>query len=152
MKCPSWCNKDSGMLLIRIGVGIVFIAHGVAKLQNMEGTIGFFASLGFPSFLAWLVALTETIGGAALILGIWTPMAATALAITMAVVVFKVKAGKPFMGGYEFEFVLMMVNLGIAAAGAGKWALMKNKDCVCVCHPGDKRCGADGKCGGCGEK
>jgi putative oxidoreductase len=152
MKCPSWCNKNTGLLVIRIGLGVIFLAHGWAKLGNMDATIGFFGSLGFPAFLAWVVALVETLGGLAVLLGLWTRYAATLLAVIMLVVIVQVKGLKSFMGqgSYEFEFMLFMVSLGIAAMGSGKYSIMA-KSCACTCHPGDKRCGVDGKCEGCGK-
>lgn len=119
-------NMDLGHLLVRIAMGIVFIQHGWMKVNGMEGTIGFFDTLGFPAFLAYFVAYLEVIGGAALILGVFTRYAAILLAITMAVAVFKVHFANGFSvsaGGYEFALVLMLGSLAIAFMGAGSYAV-----------------------------
>lgn len=119
-------NMDLGHLLVRIAMGIIFIQHGWMKVTGMEGTIGFFDTLGFPAFLAYFVAYLEVIGGAALILGVLTRYAAVLLAITMAVAVFKVHLANGFSvstGGYEFALVLMLGSLAIAFMGAGAYAI-----------------------------
>jgi uncharacterized membrane protein YphA (DoxX/SURF4 family) len=119
---PAW-GTNTGLLLIRLGVGIAFLAHGISKLSHMEGTIGFFAGLGMGAFWAWVVALVETLAGLALILGIGTTAAALLLAVVMIVAVLTVKLGKPFLGGYELDFILLLSNLGLAAAGPGAYSL-----------------------------
>ena len=62
-------------LLLRVSLGILFLAHGlVLKVLTfgVPGTVGYFQSLGFPSSFAYLVMLGEIGGGLALILGIYT--------------------------------------------------------------------------------
>jgi hypothetical protein len=49
------------LLLIRLSVAATFIVHGWQKIGNMEGTIGFFASLGFGAALTYAVAATESL-------------------------------------------------------------------------------------------
>jgi uncharacterized membrane protein YphA (DoxX/SURF4 family) len=150
-------NANLGLLLLRVAVGTVFLVHGIAKLTNMEGTIAFFSSLGLGTTMAWVVALIETVGGAMLILGLWTLIPSLLLVAVMIGAMTTAKWGKPFMGGggYEFDFTLLMTLLAIAALGAGKYALTKSSacgscnDCDCSCHPGDKRCGPDGTCADC---
>ncbi|MEK7646400.1 MAG: DoxX family protein [Patescibacteria group bacterium] len=148
-------KADLGILILRVGLGVTFLVHGIAKLSGMEGTIGFFGSLGLHSSLAWAVALIETIGGAMLILGVWTMVPALLLVAVMIGAIITTKIGKPFMGGYELDFVLLMSLLAAATLGSGKYALTKGSSCDscgacgCNCHEGDKRCGVDGKCEGC---
>ena len=48
-------NHDLGMLLLRLAVGVIFIAHGWGKFSDMASTIGFFGQLGMPSVFAYLV-------------------------------------------------------------------------------------------------
>lgn len=154
-KLSSAWHPNLGLLLLRLAVGIVFLLHGIGKLGNMAGTTMFFESLGMNAFMAWLVAIIETVGGAFLILGVWTSLAGLLIAIIMVGAYVTVKIGKPFVGGYEFEAVLFLASLAISFLGAGKYALLKSKgcdsckDCNCSCHPGDKRCGSDGKCVAC---
>lgn len=116
-------NIDVGLLLIRLGLGAVFFAHGVQKLQGLDGVIGFFGTLGLPPFFAYLVAGVETLGGLALIVGLWNHWAAKLLAIVMIGAILLVKGSKGFLGGYEFDLMLLFALSGILFTGAGKYSL-----------------------------
>ena len=64
-----------GALLMRVSMGILFILHGVylkAFVFGMANAAKFFASMGLPDWFAWVVMLYETIGGLALIFGVYT--------------------------------------------------------------------------------
>jgi putative oxidoreductase len=117
-----------GLLAIRVVLGVVFIAHGADKLGDLGGTEQFFASLGIPApaLMAPLVAFTEVIGGAMLVVGLLTPLVGVALAIDMLVAFVTVHAGKGFFvadGGYELVMLLGFASFGIAATGAGRLSL-----------------------------
>lgn len=151
-KCKGMC-LDMGLLFVRLGVGAVFLAHGIQKLQGIEGVIGFFGKIGLPAFLAWAVALIETIAGAAMILGVFTGFAGLSLAIIMVGAIFTAKKAAPFMGGWEFDFTLLMSALGVALLGPGKYAV----SCFFAkCKKGDDKkdscCGGAGKESGCCKK
>ncbi len=155
------CNRDLGILLIRLAVGGAFIFHGLQKFQNMDGTIGFFSTLGLAPFFAYLVAGVETVGGIALVLGVVSSVAAVLLAIIMIVAIILVKWGMAKQMGFgamEIDVVLLGATLGLSMIGAGKYALMRGccsgntcgSDCAgCT----DCKVGADGKttCDGCGS-
>src|SRR6185312_17211866 len=81
-------ERSLGLLLIRLGVGLVFLMHGIMKLQNLAGINSFFVHLGLPAPIALLIALLETIGGIALIFGIFTRVFALLLGIEMIVAIF----------------------------------------------------------------
>lgn len=102
------------MFLIRIVVGLVFIVHGWDKIQNMEGVIGFFGSLGLASAFAYLVAWTEFLGGLAVLLGLFSKYAAYLLAVVMVGAIYLVKFKTGFSGGYEFDLLLLVSALAIA--------------------------------------
>src|SRR3989338_843827 len=144
-KCGGSC-VHWGLLAVRLGVGVAFLAHGIQKLGNMDMVVDFFGKLGMPAVLAWFVALVETLAGAALILGVFTGIAGGLLAIIMVVAVFTAKRAAPFIGGWELDFVLFFSALAAALLGPGKfsaWCLMgKGKGCAA--------CGKDG-CA-CGKK
>lgn len=114
-------NIDLGLLLLRIVVGGVFINHGLMKLTNMQGTIGFFDSLGFGPFLAYAVALIETIGGLFMILGLWTPVVAILFAVIMLVAIFKTKMGN--FSKAELDLVMLLTSAAVFFAGNGKYAI-----------------------------
>lgn len=158
-KCNGWmgkcCGKDLGILFIRLSLAVVFLVHGIGKLTDMEGTIAFFGSLGLGVFFAWLVAIVETVGGAFMLLGLWTCLAGSALAVTMvmAIILVKSKMGFPAI---EIDIAMLAAALAVVVMGSGKYGL--NKCCkMCMnkssCCGGANNCshGADGamKCDGC---
>ncbi len=127
----SWHSSSKGLLLIRLGLGAIFLTHGISKLTGIDGVIGFFGSLGIPAVLAWVVALVETIGGIAMIVGAFTKISGILLAITMLVAIVKVKFPQGGFGASEFELILMLASLGISLTGPGKYSV-GNHGCGCV--------------------
>lgn len=118
-------NVDLGLLLVRIGLAIVFVAHGWAKIGDMSGTISFFGSvLHLSPLWAYVVAYAELLGGVAMLLGVFTQWAGLLLAITMVVAIYLVKLSKGFLGGYEFDLMLFLGALAIVLAGAGRYTVM----------------------------
>ncbi len=141
------CSKSTALLLIRLSLAIVFLSHGIAKLSDMDSTIAFFGSLGVSAFFAWIVAITETLGGLFMLVGIWTCVTGTALAIIMimAIILVKSKMGFPAM---ELEIVLLASSLAIAFAGAGKYSI--GWCCShCMAKNGSCGCCGNGSCGNC---
>lgn len=119
-------NPDLALLLVRLAVGVVFLYHGWMKLGSMEGTIGFFGTLGFAPWLAYLVAWVETVGGLALIAGFLTRYAGLLLALVALVALVKVHLPNGFLiagGGYEFILVLLAGSLALFFSGAGRYSL-----------------------------
>ena len=119
-----------GPAVLRLAIGAVFVAHGAQKLfgvwggGGLAGTAGFFTQLGLtPAYpLAILVALVELAGGLMLILGALTLFAALALAINMAVAIWKVHFAHGFFlpMGYEYNVALIgaLVTLMLTGPGA----------------------------------
>src|SRR5687768_8377034 len=87
--------SDIGLLILRVGIAAVMIAHGLPKLRGIQGVAGFFKQLGIPLPLAsaWLVALLETVGSALLILGLGTRILALGFAIDMLVAILTARIG-----------------------------------------------------------
>lgn len=83
-----WYARSLGILLIRLEVGFVFFTHGLSKLESMSRTTHMFVGMGFPAWVGAFIALLETIGGVALILGIATRIFAVAFGIEMLVAAF----------------------------------------------------------------
>jgi putative oxidoreductase len=109
-----------GLLPIRIIAGITFIAHGVPKFFGVSEGYGFFQSVNLPPELFVPIALLEVIGGLAILLGILTRIASALLIIEMLGAVLMVKLSKGFIGGYEFELLLIAICLSLVIMGPGK--------------------------------
>ena len=120
-KCCS--NADLVMFLVRLALAAAFITHGVAKLSNMEGTVSFFASLGFSAFWAYLVSWLELAGGLLMLIGLWTCLAGTVLAIIMLMAIIEVKYQMGFLGGWELDLTLLLSSLAVVFGGPGKYSL-----------------------------
>lgn len=123
-------NKfQTGALILRLVVGLVFFIHGLDKYQNGLGNIaGWFESVGLPGFLAYIVGTIELFGGILLILGFGTRLISWLLALIMAGAIVKVKLAAGFMGngqmaGYEYDLVLLAVTIFLGLAGGGPFAL-----------------------------
>ena len=119
--------------MLRVCAGTVFLAHGAQKLfglwggPGLAGTTALFTTLGLPSPypLALLVGVTECAGGALLIFGGLTRWVALALAIDMAVAIWKVHYANGFFlnsrsgQGSEFALVLLAAMLCLMLTGPG---------------------------------
>lgn len=128
---------DWGLLALRVALGIIFIYHGYSKLLKVPpiggpgGLAKGLQTLGFPVplFLAWVVALVEVPGAAALILGLFTRWVSLIIAIEMAVVIFRVKRGRGVAftardtTGWEFDFINLAAALALMLLGAGSISL-----------------------------
>ena len=121
-----------GLLIGRIILAVVFITHGYQKLFQL-GVDGVAERLlspnGFPAplFLAWVLSLTEFVGGIAVLVGLLTRYAAVGLAIDMLVVILVLKwnAGLMGQGNYQFELSLLGLSLVLLLSGPGKLSLEK---------------------------
>ena len=128
--------KDWAALPIRLGLGMVFIAHGLQKafgLFDGSGITGFaemLKGLGFPlpGMLAYAVAYIEFIGGIFLVLGLFTRGTAFVLALVMLVAMAKVHLENGFFlsaGGYEYTLVIVCSLLSLLSWGGGNLSFDK---------------------------
>ena len=128
-------NAPYGVLLLRVLTGVLFIVHGLTKLflVTPAGTAGYFASLGLPGFLGYLVMILELVGGVVLVLGIYTrPLAIVfGLELLGAALFGHVKNGFSFAapngGGWEYPVFWALVMFAIALLGDGAKALVPSK-------------------------
>ena len=130
-------GTDIGLLLLRLGVGGVVLAHGAQKVFGLWGGTGIagFATnlegLGYQqaTTLSWVTGVTELVAGAFLVLGLFTPLAATAvLAIMINAVLLKLGNGFFVTGPRGSDAVELSLVLGLGAAclvltGPGRVAL-----------------------------
>ena len=109
-----------GLLPIRIMAGIVFIAHGIPKFYDISGGYGFFQSINLPPELFLPIALLEVIGGLAILFGILTRIASSLFIIEMIGAIVTAKLSRGFIGGYEFELLLISICISLVIMGPGK--------------------------------
>jgi putative oxidoreductase len=125
---------STGLLVIRLVVGLTVAAHGAQKL------FGWWGGPGLSGFSAWLgqlgvpqerpsaviAALAEFVGGLLVVLGLFTPIAALAVAGDMLVAILAVHMTQGFWNansGYEFPLVVLASMVGISLTGPGRLAL-----------------------------
>jgi putative oxidoreductase len=123
-------RKDDGIALLRISLGVMFIAHGLILKYftfTLAGTAGFFASLGLPETLAYVVFAMETAGGILLVLGYGTRLVSLALVpVLVGAAWVHVGNGWAFTapnGGWEYPVYLTVLALAQAVLGSGSYAL-----------------------------
>lgn len=116
-------------LLLRVSLGILLLAHGLLLKVftfTIPGTVGFFESIGYPGFLAYLVILGEIGGGIALILGLRTrEISLLLLPILIGATLQHAGNGWLFSapnGGWEFPAFLTVTALVQALLGDGAYA------------------------------
>ncbi len=116
-------------LLLRLALGLMFIAHGLTKLLvfTPAGTAQFFASVGFPGWLAWPVMLFEIVAGLLLIAG-WRTRPIAVLAALELLGAASVHFGNGWSftnphGGWEYPVFLAVAAAVLALIGDGAHAL-----------------------------
>jgi putative oxidoreductase len=119
---------NAGLLVLRLVVGVTFLLHGIDKLGDISGTEQLFSSLDIPApgVMAPFVAVTETVGGVLLMVGLATPLTGLALAGDMLVALLTQHVGHGFFvegGGVELVLLLGGACLAIALMGAGRFSV-----------------------------
>lgn len=121
--------RDAAILLARVGIGVVFVAHGWQKFFTLGlARVGEqFAGYGIPQpeITAAIVAGVELVAGVALVAGLLTPLAGILLGVDMAGALYFVHATHgPFVtqNGWELVVALGVGALLIAAVGAGRFS------------------------------
>lgn len=117
---------NTGLLWLRVLAGSGMAWHGYDKIFN--GQMATFtegvAALGFPVpiFFAWAAALSEFVGGVCIALGLWTPVAALFVFLTMSVAVFVQHANDPF-STKELALAYWTIAGSLMCFGAGNYSL-----------------------------
>ncbi len=122
-----------GGLVLRLGLAAIFLVHSVyLKLVvfTLPGTAEFFASIGLPAALAYIVFIAEAVGGIALLLGVYTRLAAlTLLPIALGATWAHLGAGWLFTnqgGGWEYPLFLSLALVVQFFVGDGAFALRRS--------------------------
>ena len=131
----SYINNDTVLLLLRIILGVVFLAHGSQKVLGIFGGYGLSATAGYfeqtlhiPAALAYVASFTEFLGGIFILAGFLTKVFSLGLVINMLVAILAVHIGNGFFNpaGFEYPLTLLVIALILLLAGAGNYSLDKN--------------------------
>ena len=121
---------DVGLLVLRVGIGIVFILHGYPKIAGgpeVWGAIGgAMTNLGIdfaPVFWGFMAALAEFGGGILLIFGLFTRIASILLTITMIVATVKLHADGVNFSTLAHPLKMAVVFLALTFSGPGRLSL-----------------------------
>jgi putative oxidoreductase len=125
--------EDLALLVIRVGLGVVFLAHGYNHVfggGKIAGTARWFEGLGMrPGVVhAWFASLTELAAGVGLLFGFLTPLACAGIIGTMVVALVTNHLKNGFFifrpgEGYEYVMTLILMSVGLAGLGAGEWSI-----------------------------
>src|SRR5262249_11710220 len=118
-------------LLLRVSLGVLFLLHGLylkVFVFTLPGTAQFFTSIGLPGWFGVPVTAYETLGGLALILGVYTRYVAIFLGLHMLVAAYLGHRANGWMfanqgGGYEFPVFWAIALFALALLGDGVHAL-----------------------------
>ena len=111
--------------VMRLVLGAIMIAHGYHKVfGGFHHHMEMVGSLGLPSWMAYLSAGTEFLGGIAVVLGLFTRFFALAIVIEMGVAIWKVHFRNGLMGaaGYEFPLALAAIAFALLCFDGGPWS------------------------------
>ena len=121
---------DLALLVSRVALGVILLAHGWQKLNEytVTGTAASFDQMGVPAptAAATFATAVELVGGAALILGLLTPVVALLNTFNLLGALVLVHAGNGVFvenGGYELVLALAAGLLVIAMLGAGTFSV-----------------------------
>ncbi len=114
------------LLVVRLVVGIIFVAHGAQKLfgafggQGLEGLVGMLGPVGY------LVAIGEFFGGLGMIVGFLVRFSAASNVLIMLGAIVMVHGKNGFFassGGFEYNLALIGLLLPLVLAGPGAWSV-----------------------------
>ncbi|MDN8622022.1 DoxX family protein [Corynebacterium sanguinis] len=121
--------RDIYLLVARILLGVVLIAHGWQKFNEwtLPGTAEAFAGMGvpLPEVTSAIAAIVELVGGLLIIAGAFTPFVGVIVALQMLGAYFFAHMGNGVFvdnGGFELVGVIAAASLALAGAGAGRFS------------------------------
>jgi len=126
--------RDLGLLVMRLGLGVMFLLHGLPKLTGgpkmwtvLGGAMGNFGIHFYPIAWGFLAAVTEGIGGVLLVLGVF--YRPTCLLLTFMMIVattMHATSGDDFMMKTSRPLELAFVFFGLAFVGPGRFSIDKD--------------------------
>jgi putative oxidoreductase len=122
-------KTDIGLLLLRLVLSFIFIAHGAMNLTvDFEETNSIMMSLGFPDDMAYLIGISEILSSVMMLSGFLVGLSAWIQVVIDAGLVFLVDGKNGFDvhdGGYEYSLLLLVCAFVVILLGPGKFVLEK---------------------------
>ena len=121
--------QDTALMLTRIVMGVVMVAHGWHRWQGtgVNAQVAILRAVGVPSpeLMAWAVIGFEIVGGVLLIFGLGTPLIGFGLIVLNCGVIFMHRAGVFYAhnSGWEYNAVMAAVGAILLAHGSGRAGL-----------------------------
>jgi putative oxidoreductase len=125
--------RDIALLIARVGLGGILIAHGWRRwqVQGVRQQIDYLSQFGtpYPTVAAWAAILLELVGGIFLIVGALTPLVAAAVLAQQVLTIcytnwykhpYLTNAQGAYVGGYEYNVALGLLALLFLVFGAGR--------------------------------
>jgi len=113
------------LLILRIALGMIFIAHGWPKIKNLQQTATNFHGMGFRPGKFWgtIAAVLEFFGGIALIVGLFTMLLGGLFVVEFAIILgWKLRKNIPLVNGWELDLIIFAGATIILALGAGAYS------------------------------
>jgi len=116
---------DWALLIARIVLGVIFLAHGGQKMFGLFGGHGLAATVQFMGPIGYLVSIGEFFGGLGILIGVLPRFSASAIVVIMLGAIAQVHGKNGFFAPTGFEYPLSLIGLAltIAVAGPGKYAV-----------------------------
>lgn len=127
-------KTEIAAFLLRVSLGIMYLAHSILlKLMTfgLSGTAQFFVGISLPAWLAYVTFAAEAIGGAMLVLGVYTRYVSLALIFPLLGAIIWVHGGNGWVfsapnGGWEYCAFLIVASIVQFLLGDGKYAVSKS--------------------------
>ncbi len=139
LKLLTRTNDNLAYLVLRVLLAVVFFPHGAQKVLGWLGGKGFEATMAYftkmehiPAVFAVLAVAAEFLGPIGLFFGFLTRIAAFAIAVEMAVAVYKVHlkfgffmnwSGQQPGEGFEYHILVFAITIALMIGGAGRWSI-----------------------------
>lgn len=136
MKIVDETYGATGVTILRLGLGIMWIAHALAKwfIFTIPGFTGWLETQGIPGVMAWPVFLLELIGGVMILIGFYGRYISAVLVPVLLVAAWThVPNGWLHTsegGGWEYPMFLVIVSIAHVLLGDGRFALRSKQNLV----------------------
>lgn len=129
-------NEDVGKLIVRVMVSVLILFHGIGKILNFSGTVGWLggalAAHGLPGFIAYGVFIGEVIGPLMILFGFYARWGGLLVAINMLFALGLMHANDLFAltnsgtWAIESQLFFMFSALAVCFLGSGRYALRRD--------------------------